>query len=723
MKILLVSGSLILSGALIAQERVRQDTIAPVEMESVTILAPRKDVGTIVHLSGSEVLLRQQDLHKFDQVDGNQILQSQPGVYTQQEDGWGLRLNVGLRGTGVLRSSRITLMEDGVLAAPAPYSSPSAYYTPPFWKYQNIEILKGSAQLLAGPQTTGGAINLLTPVLDEKNDLKTQLAFGNFGQMRIGAQGEWKIAPRTSIGLGLNQSSAQGFKEILSKTAGGYRLRDGYLKIGQHLDEEDIHHLEFLLGYTGELSNQTYLGTTFTDAINDPYKMYLGASRDTMDMSRWLTRLSYTYNIKPGWFRVDVYQQKVNRNWYKLDKVDAGFGAKGISNILLDPNLYANEINALNGNNRDTAMASIKANNRAYLMRGVQARGQYTHNLLGQKVTHEAGLRLHFDSEDRFQWSDKYLMLNSEISLFSLGEKGAAGNRIDEASARSAYYRTTWALGNWTLQGGVRLEHIIAQRIDFGNNDAERSAINIKTQRNEVVGLLPGLSINKNLGRWWTAFGGLHKGFSPAGSKEGVLPEESLNTELGIKHRYFPVQLTIFNSDYSRLLGSDAAASGGTGEGSLYNGGSAVARGAEIRLGTGDKHWKTEISATYTDAFFTENFSSTFEEWGNIQYGDALPYIPKLQGMFQFSYNWEKVTVNWQTVYGGERKSLASSIDWDLPSSWVHNIGAQYALPKGFQLSGSIQNVFNSQHLIAVRPAGFRTYAPRMILIKLGWEL
>jgi outer membrane receptor for Fe3+-dicitrate len=67
-------------------------SIAPVEMESITILAPRKDIGQIAHLSGSEVLLREQEIKRFDQVDGNQLLQTLPGVYTQQEDGWGLAL-------------------------------------------------------------------------------------------------------------------------------------------------------------------------------------------------------------------------------------------------------------------------------------------------------------------------------------------------------------------------------------------------------------------------------------------------------------------------------------------------------------------------------------------------------------------------------------------------------------------------------------------------------
>jgi Fe(3+) dicitrate transport protein len=83
-------------------------------------------------------VLSQKELRLFDHSDANTILQNQPGVYAQQEDGWGLRMNVGIRGTGTLRSSRITLMEDGVLTAPAAYSAPEAYYTPVIWKYEQI---------------------------------------------------------------------------------------------------------------------------------------------------------------------------------------------------------------------------------------------------------------------------------------------------------------------------------------------------------------------------------------------------------------------------------------------------------------------------------------------------------------------------------------------------------------------------------------------------------
>ena len=96
-------------------------------LEEVTIIGHRRAPWDV---PGSAHVLDQEALSVFLQSDVMRVLRAVPGVYLQEEDGFGLRPNIGIRGSGLDRSSRVALLEDGVLIAPAPYSAPSAYYFP-----------------------------------------------------------------------------------------------------------------------------------------------------------------------------------------------------------------------------------------------------------------------------------------------------------------------------------------------------------------------------------------------------------------------------------------------------------------------------------------------------------------------------------------------------------------------------------------------------------------
>lgn len=115
------------------------------------------------------------------------MLRTVPGVTLFEEDGFGLRNNISLRGTSPERSAKITIMEDGILAAPAPYSAPAAYYFPTAGRMEAIEVLKGSSQVQYGPFTTGGAINLVSHSIPKKLAGFVNASYGSYNSAKLHA--------------------------------------------------------------------------------------------------------------------------------------------------------------------------------------------------------------------------------------------------------------------------------------------------------------------------------------------------------------------------------------------------------------------------------------------------------------------------------------------------------------------------------------------------------
>ncbi|MEO2183520.1 MAG: TonB-dependent receptor plug domain-containing protein, partial [bacterium] len=96
-------------------------------LDEITIVGERTDMHQI---TGAAQYIGEAQLQEQSYSDIQRILRQAPGVSLQVEDGYGLRPNISIRGVATERSGRITLLEDNVLIAPAPYSAPSAYYFP-----------------------------------------------------------------------------------------------------------------------------------------------------------------------------------------------------------------------------------------------------------------------------------------------------------------------------------------------------------------------------------------------------------------------------------------------------------------------------------------------------------------------------------------------------------------------------------------------------------------
>jgi len=153
-------------------------------IESVTIIGSVEDLRK---LPGSGQVIPNEDLLKAMDTDIQKILTAVPGVYMRTEEGYGLRPNISIRGTAIERSGKVTIMEDGVLVAPSPYTSSSAYYFPTTGRIHSVEVLKGPAAVSQGPQTIGGAINLISTPIPNTPSGKFVQELGENGMMRTHA--------------------------------------------------------------------------------------------------------------------------------------------------------------------------------------------------------------------------------------------------------------------------------------------------------------------------------------------------------------------------------------------------------------------------------------------------------------------------------------------------------------------------------------------------------
>ena len=108
-----------------------------------------------------------------------EALRKVPGVNVRDEEGLGLRPNIGIRGLNPTRSSKVLLLEDGVPFTIAPYGDNASYYHPPIERFESVEVLKGSGQIAYGPVTVGGIVNYVTPDVPERTTGVARLAFGS----------------------------------------------------------------------------------------------------------------------------------------------------------------------------------------------------------------------------------------------------------------------------------------------------------------------------------------------------------------------------------------------------------------------------------------------------------------------------------------------------------------------------------------------------------------
>lgn len=716
------------SGIYSQEQQVKKDSIYQLQEVVVSSQQMLGSKFKARNRTGSAYYISPEEIRKLGYTDINRMLKAVPGVNMYEEDGFGLRPNISLRGTKAERSERISIMEDGVLAAPAPYSAPAAYYFPNVARMEAIEVLKGSSQVQYGPFTTGGAINLVSTPIPNTFSGKADISYGSKNTFKSHATigSSWK---HFGYMVEYLRYQSDGFKRYEDYAAEGFKRNDIIAKMMVKTDKvRGVNHaLELKFGYAGENSDETYVGLSADDFRKTPFLRYAGSQMDKLktDHQQWVATYLLTFSNKLK-VTTNTYYNYFHRNWYKLNDVRAGITSKekiSVADVLIDPETNIRYFDILTGKtDREGEALLVRANNRTYRSRGIQTRAEYRFNVKEFFFDLEFGLRYHADEEDRFQWDDSYSMKNKKMVLFMEGIHGTNANRITSANALAGYLLAKLRYNVWTITAGLRYEDIDLLKKDYTKEDLARSGkVRIETPNHARV-LIPGIGVHYQLLPAASVFFGIHKGFAPPSAELYQKPESSVNMELGTRVSIgkFKAELIGFYNNYSNMLGSDLAASGGSGTLEQFNVGEARVKGAEFLVQyqplphTCSLRLPLQLSYTYTDTEMRNSFES--HSWGNVVRGDEIPYIFKHALNMQLGIEYKWFYANIGARYNSDmRTSPGQGVIAErekVPANLILDASVNVLVNKYLTLRLNAINLTNRVYLTSRHPAGLRAGHP-----------
>jgi Fe(3+) dicitrate transport protein len=696
-------------------------------LEEVTIVGSRENASRI---TGSAHFIGTEQLKVFAYADIERILREIPGISVQMEDGYGLRPNLSIRGVTTERSSRITMLEDNVLIAPAPYAASAAYYFPTPGRMSAFEVVKGPAAITQGPYTIGGALNMVSTPIPATDGGTLLLEGAEDATYRLHAT----YGGRTDNGIGFlvetHQWESDGFQNIdRSSRDAGFAVRDYMVKLA-YAPMSSRHALELKLQQTDQDSNQSYLGLTDADFAAAPFRRYGLSAIDNMVTDHEQQILRYEYRASDALtLRATAYNNEHARTWYKTEGVDLDGAASTAAmsnvnwlNIIDDINLGRSrgglapaQLAGILAGSRDTPANSISVrnNNREYYSRGVQFGLDWQFQAGALSHTLEAGVRLHRDQEDRFQHDDSYQQIAGRLQYNGTGVAGAAGNALGEAEALAIHVYDRIELGAWTFTPGLRYEDIEQTRIRFSGGAARTFR---DTRMNDVQVWLPGLGVAYAVNDQLSLIGGVHKGFTAPTNQPGVKEEEAINYELGFRfgNARLNTEVIGFLSDYDNLLGVCTASSGAAcNVGDAFNGDAVTIGGVEFLLAT-DLSASTafsmplQLSYTWMDGEFDTAIAST-AFFGNVSKGDPIPYIPDNQFRLALGFVGQAWGLNLSANHVAEVCVRASCLAHERTDAMLTlDISGNYQLKPQVNLYARIENLTSEDVIMARHPYGAR---------------
>lgn len=597
-RVALMLGCATMTVPAVADDNVADDGTSPADTDIIVV----GDPVTADKIAGSFATVTSDDLRRTRVLNVNDALRQVAGVFVRDEEGAGMRPNIGIRGLNPVRSTKVLLLEDGILQGFAPYGDNAAYYHAPIQRFTEVEVLKGAGQIRFGPQTIGGVINYITPDVPTEFIANGTIAGGNRDMLMLdGTVGGKLLGGGVLVHVNHNQTDGNRDNQAL-------RFTDIFVKGAWELGAD--HGITVKLSRFRENSRIGYSGLTLAEFeaaprsnafVNDDFQTErlnatLAHRWDLSDDVRLLTTGYYHY------FTRDWWRQSSNSGQRPNDASDPA--CDGMANLL--------------------TTCGNEGRLRQYDTYGIESRLSFDHALLGIGGETEIGVRYHEERQNRRQ-------LNGDTPNARAAGTGVnAGvreNNERDTTAFAAFIQSRFDFGALSVTPGVRAEFIDQARrnlpVDVLVGGGPSGALTAVTGGNESLSeVLPGIGATWQLADNVTLYGGIHRGFAPprvediitaAGGSVDLDPELSWNYEIGIRGEFVPginADATFFLMDFENQIIAQSVA-GGIGT-QLTSAGRTLHRGGEFAL-----------NASSRDAGWTGNDTDVFARLAATWVADA----------------------------------------------------------------------------------------------------
>jgi TonB-dependent siderophore receptor len=564
------------------------------ELEVVSITATGikeqiKDVPSTINV------IDQKQIQESGAQSVGQIITRVPGVNYLDEDGRGIKPNIGLRGLDPLRNRNLLVLIDGKFPIGMTYyGDPAAYYMIPIQQLDCIEVIKGASPVLYGGYSVGGVINMITKSGKCTPERNLSLSYGSWNSLN------------TQFSAGADNGKTGYYLSGLRRQGDGYRSRSAFgindytAKVVTRPDSTSELSL-YLNGFTEQ--SQTPGGITQKQFEDNPRQS--NHKNDQFIGKRFSGAISYQKNInRYHKISTSVYGNYFQRDWwiaYKRSDTTNGF---------------LRDIHAL----------------------GTVVDYNFNKDILGKKNSFIAGVRVHTDRLDD-------MGVGGDTAIARTGK--TTSNRINTSFIYEGFIYDEFSLSkNLSIAPGLRYTNVQYHRNDLVNNRIDEIKVDALVYSFGAIYKIKSSRVYATVSRGFNP-PSLNSSLDPNTIKAGVdlKPEISHNYEVGFRAN--PTHWFSLNTAlYTMFFKNKVVTQGGISQ----NAGNSHHRGVEAELELGP--WRGV-------RFFANSAIQKATFTSGVDNGKILPYAPQFLGSagirYQLFFENSNIVINVYDNYVGKQ--------------------------------------------------------------------